>query len=166
MSGTFDENRINDAVIKAAKAAGVDDADYCATVAGAVAQQMQGKARVDIREIQNVVENLLMSGKYKQLARTYIEYRHDRDVARERQGRLNQEIRGLVEQSNVALLNENANKDSKVIPTQRDLLAGIVAKHYAKQHILPRDVVLAHERGEIHYHDLDYSPFSRCSTAC
>ncbi|MEI7187628.1 anaerobic ribonucleoside-triphosphate reductase [Dickeya dianthicola] len=155
----FDENRINDAVIKAAKAAGVDDADYCATVAGAVAQQMQGKARVDIREIQNVVENLLMSGKYKQLARTYIEYRHDRDVARERQGRLNQEIRGLVEQSNVALLNENANKDSKVIPTQRDLLAGIVAKHYAKQHILPRDVVLAHERGEIHYHDLDYSPF-------
>ncbi|ADM96593.1 anaerobic ribonucleoside-triphosphate reductase [Dickeya dadantii] len=155
----FDENRINDAVIKAAKAAGVDDADYCATVAGAVAQQMQGKTRVDIREIQNVVENLLMSGKYKQLARTYIEYRHDRDVARERQGRLNQEIRGLVEQSNVALLNENANKDSKVIPTQRDLLAGIVAKHYAKQHILPRDVVLAHERGEIHYHDLDYSPF-------
>ncbi|MGM3163051.1 anaerobic ribonucleoside-triphosphate reductase [Dickeya undicola] len=156
---SFDENRINDAVIKAAKAAGVDDADYCATVAGAVAQQVQGKARVDIREIQNLVENLLMSGKYKQLARTYIEYRHDRDVARERQGRLNQEIRGLVEQSNVALLNENANKDSKVIPTQRDLLAGIVAKHYAKQHILPRDVVLAHERGEIHYHDLDYSPF-------
>lgn len=59
----------------------------------------------------------------------------------------------------MALLNENANKDSKVIPTQRDLLAGIVAKHYAKQYILPRDVVLAHERGEIHYHDLDYSPF-------
>jgi DNA-directed RNA polymerase beta subunit len=34
-----------------------------------------------------------------------------------------------------------------------------VAKHYARQHILPRDVVSAHERGEIHYHDLDYSPF-------
>lgn len=46
-----------------------------------------------------------------------------------------------------------------MIPTQRDLLAGIVAKHYARQHLLPRDVVQAHERGEIHYHDLDYSPF-------
>jgi ribonucleoside-triphosphate reductase len=44
-----------------------------------------------------------------------------------------------VEQTNSALLNENANKDSKVIPTQRDLLAGIVAKHYARQHLLPRD---------------------------
>ncbi|MGG2143033.1 anaerobic ribonucleoside-triphosphate reductase [Symbiopectobacterium sp. RP] len=155
----FDEMLIKQAVERAAHAAGVDDTDYCATVACAVAQQMQGKARVDISDIQNAVENLLMSGQYKQLARTYIEYRHDRGVAREQRGCLNQEIRGLVEQSNMALLNENANKDSKVIPTQRDLLAGIVAKHYAKQHILPRDVVLAHERGEIHYHDLDYSPF-------
>ncbi|GKW16739.1 anaerobic ribonucleoside triphosphate reductase [Pectobacterium carotovorum subsp. carotovorum] len=155
----FDEVRIKEAVERAAHAAGVHNADYCATVACAVAQQMQNKSRVDIRDIQDAVENLLMSGNYKQLARTYIEYRHDRDIARERHGRLNQEIRGLVEQSNMALLNENANKDSKVIPTQRDLLAGIVAKHYAKQYILPRDVVLAHERGEIHYHDLDYSPF-------
>ncbi|KAA8999305.1 anaerobic ribonucleoside-triphosphate reductase [Affinibrenneria salicis] len=155
----FDEQRIKEAVERAALAAKVEDSDYCATVAHAVAQQMQDKACVDIREIQNAVENLLMAGNYKQLARTYIEYRHDRDVARERHGRLNQEIRGLVEQSNMALLNENANKDSKVIPTQRDLLAGIVSRHYARQYILPRDVVLAHERGEIHYHDLDYSPF-------
>ncbi|MDX7998591.1 anaerobic ribonucleoside-triphosphate reductase [Xenorhabdus sp. Reich] len=72
---------------------------------------------------------------------------------------LDQEIRGLIEQSDFSLLNENANKDSKVIPTQRDLLAGIVARQYAKQHMLPRDVVMAHEKGEIHYHDLDYAPF-------
>lgn len=116
-------------------------------------------APVDINEIQTAVENQLMSGPYKQLARAYIEYRHDRDSQREKRGRLNQEIRGLVEQTNSALLNENANKDSKVIPTQRDLLAGIVAKHYARQHLLPHDVVMAHERGMIHYHDLDYSPF-------
>ncbi|MBL5826622.1 anaerobic ribonucleoside-triphosphate reductase [Serratia fonticola] len=156
---SFDEMLIKQAIERAALAAEVVDADYCATVARLVAQQMENRPRVDIHEIQQAVENQLMSGPYKQLARTYIEYRHDRDVSRELRGRLNQEIRGLVEQSNVALLNENANKDSKVIPTQRDLLAGIVAKHYAKQHILPRDVVLAHERGEIHYHDLDYSPF-------
>ncbi|WP_416261535.1 anaerobic ribonucleoside-triphosphate reductase [Gibbsiella quercinecans] len=155
----FDEARIGQAVERAALAAGIVDADYCATIARVVAQQMEQRQRVDIHEIQQAVENQLMAGPYKQLARAYIEYRHDRDISRELRGRLNQEIRGLVEQSNVALLNENANKDSKVIPTQRDLLAGIVAKHYAKQHILPRDVVLAHERGEIHYHDLDYSPF-------
>ena len=155
----FKSERIQEAILRAAKAAGVDDADYCATVADVVSRQMNERSQVDISEIQTAVENQLMSGPYKQLARAYIEYRHDRDVQREKRGRLNQEIRGLVEQTNSALLNENANKDSKVIPTQRDLLAGIVAKHYARQHLLPRDVVSAHERGEIHYHDLDYSPF-------
>lgn len=155
----FDEQLISQAVQRAALAANVNDVDYCAQVARGVTDSLNHQSQVDIHEIQEAVENQLMAGPYKQLARTYIEYRHDRDVKRELRGRLNQEIRGLVEQSNMALLNENANKDSKVIPTQRDLLAGIVAKHYAKQHILPRDVVLAHERGEIHYHDLDYSPF-------
>ncbi|MDU2732247.1 MAG: anaerobic ribonucleoside-triphosphate reductase [Mixta calida] len=101
----------------------------------------------------------MMAGRYPQLARQYIEYRHDRDLAREQRGKLSKAIRGLVEQSDPALLHENANKDSKVIPTQRDLLAGIVAKHYAQQYMLPRDVVRAHQRGEIHYHDLDYAPF-------
>ena len=155
----FKSERIKEAILRAAKAAEVDDADYCATVAAVVSEQMQGRNQVDINEIQTAVENQLMSGPYKQLARAYIEYRHDRDIEREKRGRLNQEIRGLVEQTNASLLNENANKDSKVIPTQRDLLAGIVAKHYARQHLLPRDVVQAHERGDIHYHDLDYSPF-------
>jgi anaerobic ribonucleoside-triphosphate reductase len=155
----FDEVRIKEAIKRAAKAANVYDDNYCAAVANFVAAEMEDQASVDIHDIQDAVENQLMSGPYKELARTYIEYRHSRDVARELRGRLNQEIQGLVEQSNLALLNENANKDSKVIPTQRDLLAGIVAKHYAQQHLLPRDVVLAHQRGEIHYHDLDYAPF-------
>ncbi|WP_445375781.1 anaerobic ribonucleoside-triphosphate reductase [Photorhabdus tasmaniensis] len=155
----FDEIRIRDAVKQAASAAGVIDDEYCAQVASTVTQLMADDRQVDIRNIQHAVENQLMAGNYKHLARLYIEYRHDRDLARGSRSRLNQEIRGLVEQSNISLLNENANKNSKVIPTQRDLLAGIVAKHYAKQHMLPRDVVLAHERGEIHYHDLDYSPF-------
>lgn len=155
----FDAARIEAAVTAAARAAQVEDAQWCATVAQRVSEKLADRAEVDIRDIQFAVEETLMAGPYPQLARTYIEYRHDRDVAREQRGKLHHAIRGLVEQTNVALLNENANKDSKVIPTQRDLLAGIVAKHYAQQQLLPRDIVQAHERGEIHYHDLDYAPF-------
>ncbi|WP_277915021.1 anaerobic ribonucleoside-triphosphate reductase [Erwinia billingiae] len=155
----FDATRIGDAIKGAAHAAGIEDQEYCAEVTVQICQQLQQQDCLDIHDIQRAVENQLMAGRYPELARTYIEYRHDRDIARELRGKLNTAIRGLVEQSNPALLNENANKDSKVIPTQRDLLAGIVAKHYASQHILPRDVVMAHERGELHYHDLDYSPF-------
>ncbi|ABZ77245.1 anaerobic ribonucleoside-triphosphate reductase [Shewanella halifaxensis HAW-EB4] len=155
----FDETRIKDAVIAAANSAGIECAEYAQQIAENVRESVSQLAEVNIHDLQDTVENLLMEGPYKSLARVYIEYRHDRDTNREVSSRLNKEIRGLVEQSNAALLNENANKDSKVIPTQRDLLAGIVAKHYAKCHILPKDVVAAHESGEIHYHDLDYAPF-------
>lgn len=155
----FDLPRIQEAVKRAAAAVNVKDDDYCLQVATIVKEQLCSRNQVDIAEIQDAVENQLMAGPYKDLARAYIEYRHDRDSEREKRSQLTHDIRGLIEQSNVSLLNENANKDSKVIPTQRDLLAGIVAKHYAKQHILPRDVVIAHEKGEIHYHDLDYAPF-------
>ncbi|QSX42061.1 anaerobic ribonucleoside-triphosphate reductase [Shewanella cyperi] len=155
----FDETRIRDAVMAASAHEGIEDVDYAATVAAVVHAGVSHLQQVHIHELQLAVENCLMEGPYKEVARHYIEYRHDRDVCREASSRLNQEIRSLVEQTNAALLHENANKDSKVIPTQRDLLAGIIAKHYAKRHILPKDVVAAHEAGDIHYHDLDYAPF-------
>ncbi|TYB20858.1 anaerobic ribonucleoside-triphosphate reductase [Aggregatibacter actinomycetemcomitans] len=158
---SFELQRIVNAIKKAAQAVGITDDRYCYAVAQKVSDDIFShyQQEIDISHIQKIVENHLMGSQYPQVARAYIEYRHDRDLAREKRSQLTQEIEGLIEQSNVELLNENANKDAKVIPTQRDLLAGIVAKHYAKRYILPRDVVKAHEKGEIHYHDLDYSPF-------
>ncbi|EGR2126353.1 anaerobic ribonucleoside-triphosphate reductase [Vibrio cholerae] len=155
----FNRDRIQAAVESAAEYADQEIAIYALNVALAVELKLRDYDEVHIAEIQTLVENELMQGPYKALARSYIEYRHDRDVAREKQSKLTKEIEGLIQESNADLLNENANKDGKVIPTQRDLLAGIVAKHYAKTRILPRDVVQAHESGDIHYHDLDYAPF-------
>ncbi|GMQ48740.1 anaerobic ribonucleoside-triphosphate reductase [Vibrio sp. 10N] len=155
----FTKDRIEAAVVSAAERADKELEIYAKNVAVAVELKLQDCEHVDIQEIQTLVENELMQGPYKGLARSYIEYRHDRDIAREKKSALTKEIEGLIEESNADLLNENANKDGKVIPTQRDLLAGIVAKHYAKTRILPRDVVQAHDEGDIHYHDLDYAPF-------
>ncbi|USE03482.1 anaerobic ribonucleoside-triphosphate reductase [Vibrio sp. SCSIO 43133] len=155
----FTKDRIEAAVVSAAEHADKELEIYAKNVALAVELKLQDCEHVDIQEIQTAVENELMQGPYKGLARSYIEYRHDRDIAREKKSALTKEIEGLIEESNADLLNENANKDGKVIPTQRDLLAGIVAKHYAKTRILPRDVVQAHDEGDIHYHDLDYAPF-------
>lgn len=58
-----------------------------------------------------------------------------------------------------SVTNENGNKDSKVFNTKRDLLAGIVAKNYALENILPKHIAESHIKGEIHFHDLDYNPF-------
>ena len=158
---TFEIQRIINAVKKAAQAVNIQDERFCHQIGQQVCEQIFSRYQheIDISQIQQIVENQLMASQYPQIARAYIEYRHDRDLAREKRSKLTKDIEGLIEQSNVELLNENANKDAKVIPTQRDLLAGIVARHYAKHYILPRDVVDAHEKGEIHYHDLDYAPF-------
>ncbi|WED24406.1 anaerobic ribonucleoside-triphosphate reductase [Vibrio sp. JC009] len=155
----FTKERIIAAVESSATYIDSEVISYANSVAEKVESLLSDRYEVDIGEIQTLVENEMMQGPYKGMARAYIEYRHDRDIAREKKSALSQEIQGLIEQSNADLLNENANKDGKVIPTQRDLLAGIVAKHYAKTHILPRDIVQAHENGDIHYHDLDYAPF-------
>ncbi len=155
----FSIERIAQAVYKAGHAAGIDDFAYAGQVTATVTAKFLGQTETCVTEVQSMVENELMAGPHKGIARAYIEYRHDRDVARERTSALNREIHGLIGQSNAELLNENANKDARVIPTQRDLLAGIIAKHYAKQYILPKDVVKAHEDGVLHYHDLDYAPF-------
>ncbi|ACA32186.1 anaerobic ribonucleoside-triphosphate reductase [Histophilus somni] len=157
----FEIQRIINAIKKAASAVNIQDEMFCHKIGQLVCDNIFAhyQKEIDISHIQEIVENHLMASKYPQVARAYIEYRHERDLAREKRSNLTKEIEGLIGQSNVELLNENANKDSKVIPTQRDLLAGIVAKHYAKRYILPKDVVDSHEKGEIHYHDLDYAPF-------
>ena len=74
-------------------------------------------------------------------------------------GKMYQAVEAMFQQSNTDVLTENANKDSSIIPTQRDLLAGVVSKEYALQQILPSYIANAHKSGYIHFHDLDYSPF-------
>lgn len=155
---TFDQKRIESAIEKATN--GIDDTNshLANEVAQSITSEVCNLLEVEISVLQKLVEDKLMEADHT-IARKYIEYRHERDIIREKKSHLNREIAGLVEQTNSDLLNENSNKDGKIIPCQRDLLAGIVSKHYARQHMLPRDIVEAHDRGEIHYHDLDYAPF-------
>ncbi|QBP18108.1 anaerobic ribonucleoside-triphosphate reductase [uncultured bacterium] len=55
------------------------------------------------------------------------------------------------------IVHENANKNSKVFNTMRDLQAGTACRAIGLQ-MLPDIVAKAHLRGDIHWHDLDYSP--------
>lgn len=49
---------------------------------------------------------------------------------------------------------ENANKNSEIISTKKELTSGIVSKHIALDYELPQDVALAHKQAYIHVHDL------------
>ncbi|ALF01941.1 NTP reductase large subunit [Citrobacter phage Margaery] len=157
----FDKEKIRIAVEKAGGT--MTDAD--AAIMLVQYNQIRDGSAMKIARIQELVEESLMKTN-PAVARAYIEYRHDRDIAREQKSKLFKDISGMVNLSNKEITNENANKDARVFPTQRDLLAGIVAKHFARNHILPKHIVEAHDSGDIHYHDLDYSPFTPYTNCC
>ncbi|ADM80010.1 NrdD anaerobic NTP reductase large subunit [Aeromonas phage phiAS5] len=154
----FDQSFIETAISNSLKSINITDPTFPHHATEAVVRKLIGRNTVTIEEIQRVVEDTLMRSRYPAVARAYIEYRYDRDVARDMNSDMTKRIVGLMKQEDEGIMNENANKDAKVIPTQRDLVAGIVSKHFAK-HYLPTEVLQAHEAGFIHFHDLDYSPF-------
>ncbi|MFC5630069.1 MULTISPECIES: anaerobic ribonucleoside-triphosphate reductase [Streptococcus] len=119
---------------------------------------------IKIYEIQNIVEHeLLQAGEYA-LAQQYINYRTQRDFDRAKATDINFSIDKLLNKDQT-VVNENANKDSDVFNTQRDLTAGIVGKSIGLK-MLPPHVANAHQKGDIHYHDLDYSPYTPMTNCC
>lgn len=119
---------------------------------------------IKIYEIQNIVEHELLQANEYAIAREYINYRTQRDFARSQATDINFTIDKLLNKDQT-VVNENANKDSDVFNTQRDLTAGIVGKSIGLK-MLPAHVANAHQKGDIHYHDLDYSPYTPMTNCC
>ncbi|HEL0779497.1 TPA: anaerobic ribonucleoside-triphosphate reductase [Streptococcus equi subsp. zooepidemicus] len=119
---------------------------------------------IKIYEIQNIVEHELLAANEYAIAKEYINYRTQRDFARSQATDINFSIDKLIHKDQT-VVNENANKDSDVFNTQRDLTAGIVGKSIGLK-LLPPHVANAHQKGDIHYHDLDYSPYTPMTNCC
>ncbi|EHI70460.1 anaerobic ribonucleoside-triphosphate reductase [Streptococcus ictaluri] len=119
---------------------------------------------IKIYEIQNIVEHELLAVNEYAIAKEYINYRTQRDFERSQATDINFSIDKLINKDQT-VVNENANKDSDVFNTQRDLTAGIVGKSIGLK-MLPPHVANAHQKGDIHYHDLDYSPYTPMTNCC
>ncbi|MCI1902687.1 anaerobic ribonucleoside-triphosphate reductase [Enterococcus hirae] len=121
-------------------------------------------SNVKIYEIQNIVEHVLLENNEYEIAEEYINYRTRRDFSRSKATDINFTIGKLINKDQ-SVVNENANKDSNVFNTQRDLTAGIVGKSIGLK-MLPPHVANAHQKGDIHYHDLDYHPYTPMTNCC
>lgn len=110
------------------------------------------------------MEHTLLSNNEYALAEEYIHYRTQRDFERSKATDINVSIGKLINKDQT-VVNENANKDSDVFNTQRDLTAGIVGKSIGLK-MLPSHVANAHQKGDIHYHDLDYHPYTPMTNCC
>ena len=165
----FDSSKIYEAILKASEA--------ITPITPLIEAKLEGIANrivaeindrftqnIKIYEIQSIVEHELLEANEYTIAQEYINYRTKRDFERSQATDINFTISKLVNKDQ-AVVHENANKDSDLYNTQRDLTAGIVGKSVGLK-MLPPHVANAHQKGDIHFHDLDYSPYTPMTNWC
>ncbi len=110
---------------------------------------------LSVEEIQDMVEDQIMNQRAFDVARRYITYRYNRALVR-KSNTTDEQILSLIECNNEEVKQENSNKNPTVNSVQRDYMAGEVSKDITRRILLPADIVDAHDRGLIHFHDADY----------
>ena len=154
----FDNNKIVVAVAKANTAAGKNklSLEQIKDIADYVEYKCVKLNRaVSVEEIQDMVENQIMSTGAFELAKDYVRYRYQRSLIRKANTTDNR-ILSLIECNNEDVKQENSNKNPTVNSVQRDYMAGEVSKDLTMRVLLPEEIVKAHDEGIIHFHDSDY----------
>jgi ribonucleoside-triphosphate reductase len=113
------------------------------------------KRAIKVEDINDLIEDELISRNYNDLVRAFIRYRYNKELVR-KSNTTDDSILSLINLSNEELKQENSNKNPTITSTQRDYMAGEVSKDLSRRLILPKDVVKAHDDGTIHFHDMDY----------
>lgn len=152
----FDANKIKVAIQKANKeVSGKEKAS--ATEIKQILAYIQGldKKRLLVEDIQDIIEEKLMSFGHYHLAKKYIIYRYTRELVR-KSNTTDLAIKELIDGENEYWNTENSNKNARVVTTQRDYIAGITSTDITRRFLLPEPIVKAHDEGIIHFHDADY----------
>ena len=110
---------------------------------------------VHVEDIQDLVETSIMEMRGYEVAQKYVRYRYKRELSR-KSNTTDNGILSLIEHLNEEVNQENSNKNPVINSTQRDYMAGEVSKDLTTRILLPEEVVRAHEKGIIHFHDSDY----------
>ena len=125
-----------------------------------IAKQIEDKCKqatvaIQTDDIQNFVENAIMTaGKYE-VATAYIVYRYQKALDT-RKNTIDDRVLSLLSGDNEDIQQENANKNPNILSTMRDYMAGEVSKDISQRYLLPADIYKAHKDGIIHFHDMDY----------
>lgn len=166
----FKKTKVRDAVLKAFTEVDNKITDYAKhksdEIANVVAKHVEtSKKNLSVEEIQDIVVNMLMRSRRRDVAVAYIEYRYKRKLVRE-SNTTDNTILNLIRGDDEYWKTENSNKNSNEVTVQRDYIAGATSTDISRRLLLPQDIVDAHDNGIIHFHDMDYyaqSVLSNCS---
>ena len=154
----FNTEKIKNAILKAFKAVDGQISDYAETKAENIANYIEGYCEeelepLSIEEIQDLVENGLMSTKRKDVAKAYIKYRENR--TRERNWNNNMMRAAQEKLTGSRIDNQNANVDEHSFGGRRGEFDSVISKQYALDNCMSKMSRENHLNNEIYIHDLD-----------
>lgn len=155
----FDKGKISVAILKAMRAGNTYSEKMANNIADEIEKELQeaDKDIITIKEIENLVFYKLIAHKQKLTAKSYEGYRSIREFQRNNKNSVDEELKELLSDKSDYWKDENSNKDSLLVTTKRDYMAGIVSKDLAKKMLYTPDVIQADADGVIKLHDLDYA---------
>ena len=127
----FNKNKIVNAILKAFQQVDGDISNYALDKANNIANFIENETdqALTVEEIQDLVENGLMSTKRKDVARAYIRYRQERSREREWNTKMMDKVAVKLAASDVQ--NQNANVDEYSFGGRRGEADSVIFKQYA-----------------------------------
>ena len=107
---------------------------------------------VSVEEIQDIVETVLMKHKHYDVAKQYIRYRRDHEVARYEKEHNDVASKLMAE----SVQNQNANVDEKSFGGRIGEASEVVMKNFALEHCMSEMARNNHLNNEIYIHDLGH----------
>ena len=151
----FNKNKIVNAILKAFQQVDGDISNYALDKANNIANFIENETdqELTVEEIQDLVENGLMSTKRKDVARAYIRYRQERSREREWNTKMMDKVAVKLAASDVQ--NQNANVDEYSFGGRRGEADSVIFKQYALDNLISKMARNNHLNNEIYIHDLD-----------
>ena len=151
----FNKNKIVNAILKAFEQIDGEVTDYAIEKANNIANFIgqEPKDMLSVEEVQDLVENGLMSTKRKDVARAYIRYRQERERIRKWNTQMMDIVAEKLEATNVQ--NQNANIDEYSFGGRRGEADGVILKQYALDNLMSEMARNNHLNNEVYIHDLD-----------
>jgi ribonucleoside-triphosphate reductase len=156
----FNVLKIRNAISKA----GLIDLQKLDKVMETLTKWCDGRTTLTTEEVHDLVEKALMKHNCYDVAKSYIIYR-DTHKKNHQFSDEEEKIISICKATNEDVSGDNANKRPTFVGTMRDYVAGTMAKAIARK-VLPKDIIEAHDKGLIHFHDMDYSPLQPMHNCC
>ncbi|HNT56983.1 MAG TPA: ribonucleoside triphosphate reductase [Syntrophales bacterium] len=152
----FDASKITTAIAKAGGATGEFDEKMARRLTVRVlnrAEDLFGNRTPSVEEIQDIVEEVLLSSTYRMTARAYIIYREQHARLRELADRMEVDLVDKYLKKKDWKINENSNMDYS-LQGLNNYISSEVSKIYWLNEIYPPQVRKAQMEGDFHIHDL------------